>query len=116
MKQTRPTPSNQPQNSIMNIFFWPIWVFILIASLSIYAFFSFKMLQSYSLQGVKPGSTNFNIALIFIIALLAQITVLFFSIKQLKPKNTAKAYLILIGGTVMIGFMAFAGCVSSFPV
>jgi hypothetical protein len=94
------------KTSALVIFFWLFWG-ILLLLIPIYGF-----TLVFELDKVKAGHTlSFLSPVVGLLVFFAQIFIFILSFKQMKNTHAvSRAYLILLGGTIIVGLIWAGGC------
>ena len=94
------------------IFFWILWVLAFVIFPFYWVTFLFEM------DGIKSDDIGSQISPIIGAAVfIAQIAVMVISFKQMKKKlPLSRAYLTLLGGTIIVGFIWVGGCAVMGPI
>ena len=103
---------DQTETSVGKILFWLLWVLALV----LFPFYGFTFF--FEVGAVKSNNIGSQISpIIGAVVFIAQIAVMVISFKQMNTElPISKPYLTLLGGTIIILFIWFGGCVIMGPM
>lgn len=105
-------PKQKSKPKIGRIIFWILWAYILL----IIPFYISTLVVEFSVAEPKDMLTLLSPVVGFLV-IIAQITLFTVSYKQMKKKlPLSKAYLTLLGGTIIIASIWLGGCAMMGPL